>query len=222
MSAVYPIRIVLADDHELLREGFKVLLKKQSEIQVIGEASNGLELCALIEKDPPDVVITDIKMPKMDGIEATKLISKNFPHIGVIAFSMFNEESLVVDMLEAGAKGYLLKNAHKDEILDAIKMVNEDRTYYCSATSAKLASMIAKSSFDPYSRAKPVVFTEKEIAVICMVCEEKTNKEIADKMNLSIRTIEGYRDRIQEKIKAKNGAGIVVYAIRHRIYKIDE
>lgn len=216
-----PIRILLADDHEIFRDGFKVMLRKQTEIQLIGEASNGKELIEVTTEMQPDVVITDIKMPVMDGIEATKNISKAFPEIGIIAFSMFDEESLVVDMLEAGAKGYLLKNAPKEEIIEAIKMVNNHHSYYCSATSAKLAKLIARSSFDPYKKHKPIEFSEKEIVVMCMICEEKTNKEIADKLNLSTRTIEGYRDRIQEKINAKNSAGIVVYAIKHRIYKID-
>ena len=219
--SVYPIRILLADDHEIFRDGFKVMLKKQNEIQLIGEAANGQELVQVTRELQPDVVITDIKMPFMDGIEATRILSKEFPDMGIIAFSMFDEESLIVDMLEAGARGYLLKNAHKQEVIDAIKMVYEHHTYYCSSTSAKLASLIARSTFDPYKRHKPVDFSEKEKAVMCMVCEEKTNKEIADVLHLSTRTIEGYRDRIQEKIKAKNSAGIVVYAIRHRIYKID-
>ena len=218
---VYPIRILLADDHEIFRDGFKVMLKKQNEIQLIGEASNGQELVEVTKELQPDVVITDIKMPVMDGIEATRIISRECPEIGIIALSMFDEESLVVDMLEAGARGYLLKNAHKQEIIEAVKMVNEHHTYYCSATSAKLAKLIARSSFDPYKRHKPVEFSEKERAVMCLVCEEKTNKEIADMLHLSTRTIEGYRDRIQEKINAKNSAGIVVYAIKHRIYKID-
>lgn len=221
MSNAIPVRIVLADDHELFRDGFKVMLRKQKEIELIGEASNGEELVQLVEKVQPDIVITDIKMPVMDGIEATRKISKEFPQIGIIAFSMFDEESLVVDMLEAGARGYLIKNAHKHEIIEAINMVNENHTYYCSTTSKKLAKLIATSAFDPYRKHKPVEFTDREISVISLICEEKTNKEIADKLNLSIRTIEGYRDKIQDKIKAKNAAGIVIYAIKHRIYKID-
>lgn len=219
--SVYPIRILLADDHEIFRDGFKVMLRKQTEIELIGEASNGKELVETTERLQPDVVITDIKMPVMDGIEATRIISRSNPEIGIIAFSMFDEESLVVDMLEAGARGYLLKNAHKSEIIEAIKMVNDHHNYYCSTTSSKLAKLIARSSFDPFKKHKPVEFNEREIAVMCMICEEKTNKEIADKLHLSTRTIEGYRDRIQEKINARNSAGIVVYAIKHRIYKID-
>jgi DNA-binding NarL/FixJ family response regulator len=220
MSAPLPIRIVLADDHELFRDGFKVMLRKQTEIQLIGEASNGKELFDVVKELQPDVVITDIKMPVMNGIEATRRITETFPDIGIIAFSMFDEESLVVEMLEAGARGYLLKNAHKPDILEAIRMVNARHTFYCPETSARLAKLIANSKFDPFKKQKPISFTEKELAVICLICEEKTNKEIADELHLSIRTIEGYRDRIQEKMHAKNAAGIVVYAIKHGIYNI--
>jgi DNA-binding NarL/FixJ family response regulator len=166
-------------------------------------------------------VVTDIKMPKMDGLQAAKILSDEFPDIGIIALSMIDEENLIIDMLEAGAKGYLLKNAHKNEIIEAIKAVNDQHVYYCDGTSAKLTKMIAKSDKIPFNKKGPKPeLSQKEIDVIHLICEEMTNKEIADRLNLSIRTIEGYRDRILEKIGARNSAGIVVYAIRNKIYTI--
>ena len=216
-----PIRIVLADDHEIFRDGFRAMIKKQPSVQLLGEASNGEELIALTHELKPDVVVTDIKMPRVDGIEATKRLTNELPNIGVIALSMFDEENLIVEMLEAGAKGYLLKNAHKNEIIEAIKTVSNDQTYYCNDTSAKLAQLIAKSKFKPSTRIVKPEFSEKEFAVIRYICQEMSNKEIAFHLNLSIRTIEGYRDRIQEKIGAKNTAGIVVYAIKNNIYLVD-
>jgi DNA-binding NarL/FixJ family response regulator len=221
MKSATPVRIILADDHEIFRDGFKVMIKKQPTVQIIAEASNGEELIALTHQLNPDVVVTDIKMPKLDGIEATKRLTKDFPHIGIIALSMFDEENLIVDMLEAGAKGYLLKNAHKDEIIEAIHTVNMGHTYYCDDTSSKLAQMIARSSFKPSLKSTKLEFSEKEFAVIRFICQEMSNKEIAYHLNLSIRTIEGYRDRILEKIGAKNAAGIVVYAIKNNIYKVE-
>src|SRR5689334_24783353 len=110
------INVIIADDHEIFRDGLKLILKKQDGVQLIGEADNGRSLIESCRKHTPDVVLTDIVMPAVDGIEATKLLVKEFPQIAIIALSMFNEENLVVDMLEAGAKGYLLKNAEKDEI----------------------------------------------------------------------------------------------------------
>jgi DNA-binding NarL/FixJ family response regulator len=221
MKSLNPIKIVLADDHEIFRDGFKAMLKKQPSVELAGEASNGEELVELTRRVQPDVVVTDIKMPKMDGLQAVKIISKEFPNMGIIALSMIDEENLIVDMMEAGARGYLLKNAHKNEIVEAIKAVNNGSIYYCDGVSTKLTRMIAKSDKIPFNKksSRPEL-SQKEIDVIHLVCEEMTNKEIADRLNLSIRTIEGYRDRIQEKIGARNSAGIVVYAIRNKIYTI--
>ena len=115
-----PIRIILADDHEIFRDGFKSMLKKQPTVQLLGEAADGIELVALCRQLKPDVVVTDIKMPNMDGLEATKILAKNFPEIGIIALSMIDEASMIVDIIKAGANGYLLKNAHKEEIITAI------------------------------------------------------------------------------------------------------
>ena len=212
------INIILADDHEIFRDGFRVMINKIPSITLIGEASNGEELVRLSKMLNPDVVITDIKMPLMDGIEATRKLKNLIPSVGVIAFSMFNEDNLIVDMLEAGAKGYLLKNAHKDEIVAAVSAVFKDETFYCKSTSSRLAQMIASSSFNPYKNIKSDL-SEKEIMIIKLICEQYVNKEIADKLQLSKRTIEGYRERILEKIKAKNTAGIVVYAIKNKIYQ---
>ena len=221
MLKTAPIRIILADDHEIFRDGFRVMIKKQPSVQLIGEAADGEELIDLTRRLQPDVVITDIKMPKKDGIEATKIMAREWPSLGIIALSMFDEENLIVEMLEAGARGYLLKNAHKEEIIEAIKTVNLNQPYYCNDTSAKLAQMIARSRFKTAAKSKRPDFSDKEFAVIRLICQEMSNKEIAQQLHLSIRTIEGYRDRIQEKIGAKNAAGIVVYAIKNNIFTLD-
>jgi DNA-binding NarL/FixJ family response regulator len=213
-----PIRIILADDHEIFRDGFRVMLKKQTSIILEGEAANGEELVKLAHDVNPDVIITDIKMPKLDGVMATKQLLNELPHIGVIALSMFDEEHLIIDMLEVGAKGYLLKNAHKNEIIAAVQAVAKGQTYFCEHTSQKLTKLLASSNYNPYKKIKPQ-FNETELAVMRLICEELSNKEIAETLHLSVRTIEGYRDRIQDKIQSRNTAGIVVYAIKHRIYQ---
>jgi DNA-binding NarL/FixJ family response regulator len=219
-SAYSPIRIVLADDHEIFRDGFAVLLKKQNEILLVGEASDGKELLRVTEKLEPDVILTDIKMPVMDGIEATRILSERFPHIYVIALSMFNDDNLVLDMMEAGARGYLLKNAHKNEIIEAIKTVHNHEMYYCKQTSNKLIHLLAKSNSGLTKQSLRPKFTAKETEVILLICREFSNTDISTKLCLSIRTIEGYRKKIQEKMKVKNTAGIVVYAIKNGIYKV--
>lgn len=215
-----PITIVIADDHEIFRDGFRTMLKKYPEIKMIGEAENGKELIGIAEKLKPDVILTDIKMPKMDGIEATKQLIKMIPEVGIIALSMFDEDNLIIDMLEAGAKGYLLKNTNKDEIIEAIKIVNNDQTYYCKHTSAKLVQMIAKSKFNPYKKMPKPQFSDKEIEIIKLICEQYANKEIASLLELSVRTIEGYREKIQEKTNSKNSAGIVIFAIKNNLYQL--
>ena len=215
-----PIRIVIADDHEIFRDGFKMMLKKQDQLEVIAEAENGKELVQIVQAHQPDVIITDIKMPFMDGIDATKQIKQLYPYIEIIALSMFDEESLIIDMLEAGAKGYLLKNTNKDEVIQAVKAVYKQETYYCHNTSHKLAKMIAKSRFNPFEKLGKPYFNDKEIEIIKLLCQEFSTKEIAVQLDLSTRTIEGYREKILEKIQAKNIAGIVIYAIKNGIYKV--
>ena len=214
------IRILLADDHEIFRDGFKAMLRKQKTIELIGEAENGEQLIQMAKDLKPDVIVTDILMPVMDGLQATKILSKELPWIGVIALSMLEEKESIMDMVEAGAKGYLLKNAHKQEIIMAIHRVYEKQEYYCENTLAKVARDLVELK---ERRGEPKEtfpdFSDRDIAVIRYICEELTNKEIADKMNLSVRTIEGYRERIQSKIKAKNSVGIVVYAIRNNLFQ---
>jgi DNA-binding NarL/FixJ family response regulator len=214
------IRVVIADDHEIFLDGMQVLLKKVPNIEIAGEASNGNELIKLVKQEVPDVVITDIKMPVKDGIEATKELTKEMPGIGIIALSMFEEESLIVEMLEAGAKGYMLKNAHKQEIISAIETVYKGQAYYCSRTNTKLVQMLASSSFNPHKIEQKPDLSEKEKSIVRLLCQQYSNKEIASELNISIRTVEGHRDRIEEKINARNAAGIVVYAIKNGIYKI--
>src|SRR5688500_15619300 len=150
MHTYQTVRIVLADDHEIFRDGFRVMLKKQSSIELVGEAENGVELLQLVDRLQPDVVVTDIKMPLMDGLEATKQLVKKYPEIGIIALSMFDEEHMIVEMLEAGARGYLLKNAHKNEIMAAVHDVHQKKNYYCNQTSSRLVSMIAHSNHHPH------------------------------------------------------------------------
>jgi DNA-binding NarL/FixJ family response regulator len=214
-----PIRVVIADDHELLRSGFHVLLRKQTEIEIVGEAENGSDLLEKIKEKQPDVVITDIQMPGMDGIAATRQITSLYPQIGVIALTMFNEDNLIIDMLEAGAKGYLLKNTNKAELIDAVKAIYNGGTYFCTSTSGKLAKLIGRSKFDPYRNSPKLKLSEREIEIMQLICQELQNKEIAERLNISVRTVEGIREKLLEKINAKNIAGVAIYAIKHGYYK---
>jgi two-component system, NarL family, response regulator NreC len=216
------IRLVIADDHEIFRDGLALMLSKQQDIQLIGQAENGRQLTSLVRELQPDVVMTDVKMPVMDGIEATRSLLAENPDLQIIALSMFDEENLIVDMLEAGAKGYLLKNADKQEILDAIHSVYQGKPYYCHHTTSRLASLISKSKFNPYRKKELLVFTDREKEIIRLICQQLTAQEIADKVFLSKRTVEGHRTKILEKMNVKNTAGVVIYALRHRIVSEEE
>lgn len=214
------IRLVIADDHEIFREGFNSMLKKQKEIELVGEAENGAELIELAGSLQPDVIVTDIKMPVTDGIEATKVIKEKYPSIHIIALTMFDDEDLIIEMLEAGADGYLIKNAHKTEIIEAVKTVYKGQPYYCNHTSNKLAQLIARSKFNPSDKTTKPDLTSKETEIMRLICSGLSNKEMAAQLNLSVRTIESHRENIYEKTGTHNTAGIVVYSIRNEIYKI--
>lgn len=213
------IKVVIADDHEIFRDGLKLMLSHAADITCVGEAADGKELISIIEKLQPDVIITDIKMPGLDGIEAARQITAKYPLIGIIGLSMFEEEQLIMDMLEAGASGYLLKNSDKEELIDAIHTVYKNGQYYCKHTSAKLAKMIAHSrNTKAAAKEKAPEFTDKEVQIIKLICEGFTNKEIGERLFMSVRTIEGYRIKILEKMNVKNTVGIVITAIRLGYY----
>jgi two-component system, NarL family, response regulator NreC len=218
----HDINLVIADDHEIFRDGLALMLSKQKNLTLQGQAEDGRELIELVKNNHPDIVLADIKMPRMDGIEATKLLTAQYPDVKIIALSMYDEENLIIEMLEAGAKGYLLKNADKQEILDAIEQVYEDHVFYCRHTSAKLASLIVKSKFNPYRKKEAVVFTEREKEIIRLICLQYTAQEIGDQLFISKRTVEGYRTKILEKMHVKNTAGVVVYALKHDMIKETE
>jgi DNA-binding NarL/FixJ family response regulator len=211
--------VLIADDHEIFRDGLKLILHARNGIELIGEADNGRSLIALARQLRPEIIITDIKMPEMDGVEATRVLTTENPKANIISLSMFDEEDLVVEMFEAGAKGYLLKNAHKNEILEAIATVKTGQPYFCTATSGRLTHKLARSLFNPYAQSEKISFTDREMSVIRLICDELTNKEIADRLFISSRTVEGVRQRIIDKMKVKNTAGMVIYAVKTGLYK---
>ena len=215
------ISLVIADDHEIFRDGLALMLSKHDTVVLVGQAGDGQELLRLVEEEKPDIVLTDIKMPGLNGISATRLLLQQYPHLKIIALSMFEEEDLIVEMLEAGARGYLLKNADKKEIMEAILTVYEGNIFYCKHTSARLASLIVKSKFDP-KKIRPEDFTEREMEIIRLICRQHTAQEIGERLFISKRTVEGYRTRILEKMEAKNTAGVVVFALKYNLIREEE
>jgi len=217
------IRILIADDHPIFRDGFKLHLKKlkQHNILFVAEAGDGKELTHLTTQYNPDIVITDIQMPIMNGIEATRLIKNSHPHIQIIALSMFNEEDLVVDMLEAGASGYLLKNTSCSELHKAIQIIMQGGVYFTPETAVHLNRTI-KRSIQRKNNEKKIHLSGRELEIIQMICKGKINKEMAADLRLSIRTIEGYRENIYEKTDTRSAVEVAIYAIKQNLIDLGE
>ena len=199
-------RIILADDHKMFREGLVQLLTQQPDIEVVAEADNGEMLLTLTRKWLPDIIFADINMPVMDGVEATRIINKEFPSIYIIALSMLDEVSIIEDMLGAGAQGYLLKNAGKVELRQAIDAVQKEQQYLCTETAMKLAK--------EKTRLKPIKaktnLSDREIEVLLLLCKGYNNKQISDILYISLRTVEGHRERMREKTGNQNVAGMII------------
>jgi two-component system, NarL family, response regulator NreC len=214
----YKIHLMIADDHDIYRDGLKTLLEKCKNFVVVGEAATGKQLIKQCERTVPDVVMTDIMMPVMDGIQATTWLADNLPEVRVLALSMFNQDHLILDMIKAGASGYLIKNAHKEEIIEAIHSVHKNKPYYCSSTSHKLARLIGSSGIGTHLTQK-VRFSSIEMDIIRLICEENTTKRIGDMLNMSSRTVEEYRQKIRDKMDVRSTVGMVIYAIQNKLYK---
>jgi len=197
-----------------------MLLQGSEEIELTGEAANGQKLIELVAENTPDVVLTDLMMPEMDGIEAIRKM-KNAGFTKCIALSTFDNDRLIMEALEAGAKGYITKNAQKGEIIEAIKLVNQSVFYYCKSTSSRLARMIGVSEFNPYAKAQTQLFTQEETDIIRLICKEKTSEEIAKILFMGKRNVERIRTRILSKMDVKTAAGVVMYAIKNSIIDVD-
>lgn len=214
------IRVLIADDHTVYLDGLEVLLSNHDDIELVGAAVNGEQLIRLARQLSPDVILTDLKMPGIDGIQAIKEITAlNLP-CACIALSTFDTDYLIIEALEAGAMGYITKNVQRNEIIEAIKTVHDRQPYYCRTTSLRLARQIGKSSFNPYNKAGLHLFNELEKEMICLICREKTSEDIGKELFMAKRTVEGIRAKILEKAGVKTPIGLVVYAIKNAIYFI--
>ncbi|GAA4441252.1 response regulator transcription factor [Pontibacter saemangeumensis] len=217
------IRVVITDDHKIIREGLKSLLERDPALSVVGEASNGRELLELLPETPADVVLMDINMPEMDGYEATRRVRELYPGTQVIALSMLNNEPFVQKMIGSGAAGYILKTTGKEELRSAIRLVASGTTYICSDLSLKMLNKVMEPE-EP-QKTEPATgkaLSKREVQILALIAEGYTNADIADKLFTSKRTIETHRQNIIEKTQAKNTANLIKYAIQHRLIEMDE
>lgn len=209
------ITILLADDHDVVRRGMKMLLEDEEGIQVIGEASDGLDAIEKVKTLMPNVVILDLTMPKMTGIEAAKIISEEYPAVKILIFSMHHNKEYIVKSVENGASGYLLKDTGKEELLRAIKVVSEGRKYFPPEISEIIIDELLAKTSGTQEETRPIFekITPKEKQILGMIVQGYNSREMANKLFLSIRTVDNHRANMMKKVKAKNTADLVKMAI---------
>jgi DNA-binding NarL/FixJ family response regulator len=211
------IRILLSDDHNILRDGMRLLLERQPGFVVVGEASDGRETLDLVQTHQPDVVVMDIAMPNMNGIEATRRIVEKHPGMGVVILSMHYDESYVIRSLKAGARAYLLKDAVKSELIAAIHAVAEGRSFFSPKISRILQedyvqALGRKGADDSYE-----LLTGREREILQLVAEGRTNKEIANALSVSLYTVDTHRTHILQKLNLHSVPEVILYAVRKGI-----
>ncbi len=212
-----PIKVAIADDHVLFRAGVKSALSVHKDIKMIAEADNGMQLLTVLKHVQPDVILLDIQMPIMDGINTLPEIKKLYPEIKVIMLTMHNDHSMISKLMELGANSYLTKNSDSEIIYLAVKTVHEQEYYFNQLTNKALIDGLRVKRQAEASLPVDAKLSDKEITILRMICEEKSTKEIADLVDLSPRTVEAIRDKLKVKTGAKSLAGLVMYAVKSGI-----
>lgn len=212
------IKVILVDDHKIIRDGIRSLLKEGSDIKVVGEASNGQELIDMLLTTPTDVILMDLNMPVMDGFEGTAYVTEHYPDIKILVLSMLDHENYISKVLDAGALGYALKNTGKEELVYAIKSVAAGNHFICTEIALNLLKRMQQTGKSETTNGRqPGDLSKREIQVLQLIAEGFTNAEIADKLFTSKRTIESHRQHLIEKTQAKNTAALVKYALEKGI-----
>lgn len=208
------LRILLADDHIVMRTGLRALLERQPNLEIVGESENGREAIELVSSLRPDVVVMDVGMPVLNGIEATKTIVTQHPNVAVVILSMYVDESYIMRALKAGARGYLLKDSAPADLIGAIQAVSQNRSFFSPKVSRILAEdyvrvLKQKGAVDSYD-----LLTSREREILQLIAEGKANKEVAAALNISPYTVETHRSHILEKLNLHNPAELILYAVR--------
>lgn len=218
METTDRIRIIVADDHEVFLEGLLAIFAGHPRYEIIDVCRNGDQLLRSVQHRAPDLVLIDLKMPVISGIEAIARMKVTHPKVYCLVLTNFDNDHLIMDALEAGAFGYINKAAPKGDLFTAIESCMEDKPYYCRTTSEKLVRIIASSRFNPLRTEPTETFSEIDLKIIAMHCEDKNVTEIAEVLFLSKRTIETYKLKIMEKMGVNTTNGMVAYAIRRGLY----
>jgi len=209
-----PIRILLADDHTVVRKGLRLLLESQPDFQVIADAATGRETVALAEQHTPDVVVMDVAMPGLNGIEAARQISTKLPHTAIVFLSMHSDEGYVLKALKSGARAYLLKDSAENDLISAVKAVRAGKAFFSPAISKMMMEdhmwqMQQREIDDSYD-----LLTNREREILQLFAEGKNNKDVANILNLSLYTVETHRGNIFQKLDLHSSAELILYAVR--------
>ncbi len=211
------IRVAIADDHKIFRSGVINTLTPYENISVVFEAEDGEHLLQIMQEQQPDVILMDLKMPRMDGIQATVKVREKYPQVKVIILTMYEDDNFIVHLVENGANAYLLKNSEPEEIYEAICTTFDKGFYFNENVNLALLKKVLhknKQQFKPTFKNE-VQLSERELEVLKLICNEYTTQEIADQIFLSSRTVEGLRQKLLEKLSVKNTVGLVLYAFRN-------
>lgn len=217
------IKVLIADDHRVVREGLAAILKTKENIAVVGEAQDGHEALEKVRALVPDVVLMDVSMPRMNGVEATRQIKREFPHIGIIALTMYDEQQYIFDLVRAGATGYLLKDTDSAQIVAAIRAIYRGESLIHPSVASKILAEFSLMSQKKGKKASWVEhdLTEREITVLRLVAEGKTNKEIANALNLSEKTVKNHVRNIFHKLQVYDRTQAAILAIRKGLIELE-
>jgi len=213
------IKIILVDDHQMFRDGVKSVLNDEENIDIIGEVGASEDLFELLKLQKPDLIITDISLPGISGIEIAKYISENYPEIKILILSMHSNEEFITKALSVGANGYLPKDTSMNELLDAINTIYKGENYFNKDISNTILKSIINKSKDVKGNDKCLTKREKE--VIALVVEGLSNKEIAEKLFISVRTVDSHKNNIMQKLNLKSSVELVKYAIKNNLARLD-
>lgn len=208
------IKIIIADDHQLFIDGIKSILKSIRNMEIIGEVNNGNLLLELLEQQQCDVILMDINMPEMNGIDATKLIKSKFPGIRILMLTMYSSRDYIEKLLRVGADGYILKNTGKEELQEAIETVYKGESFFSKEVTERIMEGLQKKKTTE-KNAYVVELTEREIDVLKLIVQEFMTTEIAEKLFISTHTVETHRKNLISKLNVRNIAGLVKYAMQH-------
>lgn len=216
------IKIAIADDQKLFRKGITALIKSFEHMEVVFEAENGLELLSLCEnfENTPDIILLDLSMPEMNGLDALKVLKEKYPLISIIILTSHELESFILATIQAGANGYLAKNAEPEEVEKAIREVYKNDFYFTlPMLEIMRKGLVKKTNLIKLDEQDHLTNREKE--VLSLICEQLNSSEIAEKLFLSARTVEGHRNNLLLKTKSRNTAGLVLYALKHKLFDLD-